>query len=164
MSKPLACYYAIIRFCPYPATDEFINVGVALSCPELGFFDFRRARRQLSRVNHFFSELEPRVFDDAMDNFQATLESLKKETPATGNANPQMPAPDVATRHRDAFLALTRPRETILHFSEPRVIMSAEPSATLDSLYDDYVSGPASRHAAPPQKQDNHAMAFAHAS
>jgi len=28
MTKPLACHYSVVRFCPYPESDEFVNVGV----------------------------------------------------------------------------------------------------------------------------------------
>jgi hypothetical protein len=139
MSKPLACHYAIIRFCPYPETDEFINVGVVLSCPELGFLDFKRARRQFARVNHFFPELGPHVYSEALGSLHATLEELKRNAPVAKDGCAQMLMPDTAMRQRDVFFTLVRPRETILHFSEPRAIMSAEPPATLNALYDAYV-------------------------
>ena len=41
--------YHVVRFLPYPETGEFVNVGVILFCPQLGFFDFKiethRSRR-----------------------------------------------------------------------------------------------------------------------
>ena len=142
MNKPHACHYAIIRFCPYPETDEFVNVGVVLSCPQLGFFDFKQAQRQLARVSHFFPTLPPRVCNDALDNLRATLEQMKENALAATSERPQMLPPQDAARQRDAFLALVRPRETILHFSEPRVIMSANPAATLATLFASYVECP----------------------
>ena len=142
MNKPHACHYAIIRFCPYPETDEFVNVGVVLSCPELGFFDFKQARRQLARVDDFFPALPPRVYDDALGNLRATLEQLRKNAPVPAGGEPRAQASQVATQQRDAFLALVRPRETILHFSEPRVIMSMNPAATLGTLFGAYVERP----------------------
>ena len=43
--KRFACHYAIIRFLPYPETQEFANVGVVLACPESGYFGFKLEKR-----------------------------------------------------------------------------------------------------------------------
>jgi hypothetical protein len=36
MKKKLACNYAVLRFLPYPETGEFVNIGVAIGCPDKG--------------------------------------------------------------------------------------------------------------------------------
>ncbi len=40
----VACNYAIIRFLPYPETEEFVNVGVVLACPSALPRGFPRSR------------------------------------------------------------------------------------------------------------------------
>jgi hypothetical protein len=134
MSNPLACYYSILRFCPYPETDEFINVGVALSCPALGYLDFKRTRRRLARVNDFFPELDPKIFSAAVqcqEDAMAPHRSVKLST--------QLHADFARSRMRDDFFRIVRPRETILFFSEPRVILSSDPAQTLKALFESYV-------------------------
>ncbi len=42
-------------------------------------------------------------------------------------------------RHRELFAHLARPRESILNYSEPRVILSEAPSETLRELFQTYV-------------------------
>ena len=48
MNNRLACHYSVVRFCPYPETDEFVNVGVMLACPAIGFLDGLRADLRLT--------------------------------------------------------------------------------------------------------------------
>ena len=62
MNKRVACNYAVLRFLPYPETQEFVNIGVVLMCPELRWFDYRTETRRRDRVTGFFPELNPAVF------------------------------------------------------------------------------------------------------
>ena len=41
MIKKLACNYTVLRFLPYTETGEFVNLGVALACPDLHWFDYK---------------------------------------------------------------------------------------------------------------------------
>jgi hypothetical protein len=134
MSNQLACYYSILRFCPYPETDEFVNVGVALACPTIGYLDFKRTRRRLGRVNDFFPELNPKIFSEALFCQEKALAEHRRI-----DRKDQYLADFDATRARDDFFTLVRPRETILYFSEPRVILSKDPSGTLDDLFRAYI-------------------------
>ena len=135
MTKRLACHYSVVRFCPYPETDEFVNVGIVLACPALGYLDGLRANlRRSSRVNGFFPELKPEIYKAvvyAWDN----LITQQRRLPKGG----QMLADFDQKQLRDGFLALTRPRESILYYSEPRVILSDEPKTTLKDLLASYV-------------------------
>lgn len=134
MNNGLACYYSILRFCPYPETDEFVNVGVVLACPSVGFLSFRRTRRRLARVNDFFPELDPKVFSAAL---QGQEDAMRQHLRAA--RSDQLLAEFDSARRKDGFFALIRPRETILFFSEPRVILSSEPSESLNQLFEAYV-------------------------
>ncbi len=135
MNKLLACHYSVVRFCPYPETDEFVNIGVVLACPATGFLDFRRADlRRRGRVGRFFPELEVNIYSAAM---HAWVDSLKpwRNVPDNG----QTFADFDRERQRDVFKTLVRPRESIIYYSEPRVILSDNPAATLDDVFGAYV-------------------------
>ncbi len=135
MNKRLACHYSVVRFCPYPETDEFANVGVVLACPTLGYFDGRRADlRKRGRVGGFFPELDPHIYRTAITTFEATI-TLRRQIPVDG----QLLTDADAQRHREAFFALVRPRESILYFSETRVILADNPATALEELFAAYV-------------------------
>lgn len=135
MTKRLACHYSVVRFCPYPETDEFVNAGVLLTCPALGYLDGQRADlRRRGRVNRFFPELNPEVYKavvHAWDDLIAQQRRLAKDG--------QMLADFDQKRLREVFLTLARPRESILYYSEPRVILSEDPATTLKDLFSSYV-------------------------
>jgi Protein of unknown function (DUF3037) len=68
MTKPLACHYSVARFALYPKTDEFVNIGVVLACPAIGYLDFKRADlRRRGRIGHFFPELDANIYSAAMN-------------------------------------------------------------------------------------------------
>ena len=53
----------VVRFLPYPETEEFVNIGVVMACPETGTFDFRIETRRRERITGFFPELEAETED-----------------------------------------------------------------------------------------------------
>jgi Protein of unknown function (DUF3037). len=135
MTKRLACHYSVVRFCPYPETGEFVNVGVLLACPALGYLDGLRANlRRRGRVNRFFPELNPEVYRTVVHVWD-DLVAAQRRLPKDG----QMLADFDRKQLREHFLALTRPRESILYYGAPRVILSDDPAATLKDLFAAYV-------------------------
>ena len=135
MTKPLACHYSVVRFAPYPETDEFVNVGVVLACPAIGFFDFKRADlRRRGRVGRFFPELDANIYSAAMHAWVDSLKTYRK-VPVDGQTLNDCDR----QRQRELFKALVRPRESIIFYSEPRVILSGDPAATLDEVFGAYV-------------------------
>ncbi len=135
MTKPLACHYSVARFCPYPESDEFVNIGVVLACPATGYFDFMRADlRRRGRVGHFFPELDASIYAAAM---HAWVDSLKphRHVPKDGQTLTEFDR----QHQREVFKTIVRPRESILYYSEPRVILSNNPAATLEEVFGAYV-------------------------
>ncbi len=135
MTKQLACHYSVVRFAPYPETDEFVNVGVVLACPAIGYLDFKRADlRRRGRVGRFFPELDANIYSAAM---HAWVDSLKnhRKVPTDGQTLNDCDR----QRQREVFKTIVRPRESILFYSEPRVIVSEDPTATLDEIFGVYV-------------------------
>ena len=135
MSKRLACHYSVARFCPYPETDEFVNIGVLLACPLIGYLDFRRADlRRRGRVGRFFPELDANIYSAAMQAWEDSL-AIYRHVPADGQTLNDLDQ----KRQREMFKNLVRPRESILYYSEPRVILSDNLEATLDEIFGVYV-------------------------
>jgi hypothetical protein len=135
MNKNLACHYSVLRFCPYPETDEFVNIGIVLSCPATGFLDFRRTRTRLARVSDFFPELDAALFKAVVNTADAHLARHRQTT----HSSDQVLADFAVKQHRDAFQHLVRARESILFYSEPRVVLSNDPATTLKELFQAYV-------------------------
>jgi hypothetical protein len=135
MTKPLACHYSVLRFAPYPETDEFVNVGVVLACPAIGLLDFKRADlRRRGRVGKFFPELDANIYSAAMLAWEDSLKAVRR-VPTDGQTLNDCDR----QAQRELFKTLVRPRESILFYSEPRVILSADPAATLDEVFGAYV-------------------------
>ncbi len=135
MTKPFACHYSVLRFAPYPETDEFVNVGVVLACPAVGFLDFKRADlRRRGRVGKFFPELDRNIYTAALVAWEDSLKAYRN-----AHEDGQMLNDCDIQRQREAFRSIVRPRESVLYFSEPRVILSENPGATLDEVFGAYV-------------------------
>src|SRR5512135_1840724 len=75
--KELVCNYAIARFLPYRETGEFVNIGVVLTCPQVGYSDFLFEKRKYKRVTDFFPELDVEIFKSGLQAFLLELERLK---------------------------------------------------------------------------------------
>lgn len=124
----LACQYAVIRFLPYAETGEFANVGVALACPETGYFGTRlMPTRRTSRITGFFEQLDKRIYRKAMGYLGLELDRIR-----------QLIAEHHTHDHafvRQVFNELVRPREALLRFGDVRVILADEPTDALDDLY-----------------------------
>ena len=53
-----AMRFAVIRFMPYVQTREFANIGIIITHPQSGYFDFKIEQRY-SRLSRFFRHFEP---------------------------------------------------------------------------------------------------------
>jgi len=126
-----ACYYAIVRFMPFVETGEFANVGIVLMCPHTGHFDFRLLNR-VRRITAFFDQLEARVYREAKNDLRDELTRVKVMV----NARKQR---EETRGLRYLFEELVRPREVILRFDRPRVVMADDPEGKIDELFNFYV-------------------------
>ncbi len=135
--KKTACQYAIVRFTPFVETGEFANVGIVMMAARDRFFGFKLITNRHARVTHFFEELDPKVF-------RSTMVALKEELGRTHGMLKQHGF-DTPLQTNEAgfadrmFQEIIRPRETIIHYSEPRVVLTLDPEATLQELYGFYV-------------------------
>lgn len=135
--KEVVCNYAIARFRPYRETGEFVNVGVVLVCPQLGFFGYLFQTRKYKRITDFFPELES-------DIFKAGLSGLLKELArVTGRTHEeqmqQLVLREEANANLSRFRELVRPREALFYFGEAATVICHDPQAKLGELYRDYI-------------------------
>lgn len=135
--KRIACQYVILRFMPYVETGEFANVGVVMISPSDRYFGFKLETRRYARLTNFFKDLEGRLYRSAIYAVRQELERVHALLKESGF--------DRRYKHNDErfanqlFAELIRPRETILRFSEPRVVLAEEPEKKLDELFGHYV-------------------------
>lgn len=132
----MACNYAIIRFLPYPETEEFVNVGVVLACPSTHFFDFRIETTERRRVNAFFPELDKSIFKLGRTHFRKELERVRSVMDRSSNENTLSFATHEFNR---AFLDVVKPRESVFRFSGVGTRLADDPEEALDQLFEHYV-------------------------
>ena len=128
-----ACRYAIVQFLPYSETGEFANVGVVLTCPTTGFFNFKLEVRKYARVTAFFNELPAGVYRTAtklMEGELARVGALVRALPC---------GPTRAEQIRTLLDGLAHPREAIVRFGPVRPMLTQDPHAELGKLFDYYV-------------------------
>lgn len=145
MNKRLACNYAVIRFLPYPETQEFVNVGVVLMCPQLRCFDYRIETRRRDRVTGFFPELNPTVFIQGRRDFEQELRRLKKMLNAAQEAK-QMEFGVAQDDFLALFTEIVRPRESIFRFGHIGTVLAEDPTAEITRLFGHYVERQFAQH------------------
>ncbi|MDO3383692.1 DUF3037 domain-containing protein [Gilvimarinus algae] len=124
----VACQYAIVRFLPYMETGEFANIGVLAFAPKTGYLDFKLAQGAFPRVTRFFAELDKKVYSKAVEGFAEELAEVRTI------------AEDLSGKELAAFgQEVARPRESLIRFSDIRVLMTEDPTQALENLYERYV-------------------------
>ena len=130
--------YAIIRVVPKVEREEFVNVGVIVSCPARGFLE---ARIELD-------EQRLMALDSALDveSIRAHLVSI----PAIC-AGGEQAGPIGQLSQRERFHWLVAPRSTVIQTSPVHTGCCKDPTAVLERLLDTMVrSFRAESPAAPP--------------
>ena len=123
------CNYAVLRFQPYPETGEFVNLGVAVQCPETGLLEVLVEQRKQRRVTDFFPELDKAQFRATREAVEAEFERIKH----------------LATQEKDrelvrrVFQEMVRKRESIFRFGEVRTILTNDPAELTKLLFERYV-------------------------
>jgi hypothetical protein len=144
-TEKYACNYAVLRFLPYPETGEFVNLGVAVHCPKLGFLETQIEKQKMGRVTGFFPELNK-------ERFKAARMAISEEMERVQQLVMQETDGELGRR---LFRELVRTRETIFRFSEIRTVLTADPGALPGRLFAQYVH----RHFAQPKEYQETVMA-----
>lgn len=122
MSDTCSFDYAVIRLVPNVELEEFINVGVILSCPKFKFLECRIAVNE-ERLKCFSENIDP-----------ATVRSYLETIPAICAGDPQAGAIAKLTQ-RERFYWLTAQRSTIIQTSPVHTGLTSDPRATLNTLF-----------------------------
>ncbi len=129
MKTRIACQYAIVQFMPYPETNEFANIGIVLACAPMRYMGIKLAAPKRSRrITDFFEGLDARIYREAVKYVERDLQRITGEV-----LQGRFPADR-------AFAEITRPRETLVRYSEPRAILvEGHPSEALEPLFNRFV-------------------------
>lgn len=135
--KEHVCHYALLRFLPYREAGEFVNIGVVLACPELGFLDFAIERKKFKRITDFFPELKANVaiYRDGLRTLDREFERLRLHNGQKRGFSPLANQSPI----REAFTALLHPREALFHFGAPRTLLAMDPAQQLRELFENYI-------------------------
>jgi hypothetical protein len=106
---------------PRVESEEFINVGVILSCPAHGFLD---ARLHVDRAR--LAAFDPRLDLDLVEEYLAVIPVVCRGDAAAG------PIGQLTARQR--FYWLVSPRSTIIQTSVVHSGLNENPAAALDHL------------------------------
>ena len=118
--------YATLRLVPQVEREEFLNVGVILSCPDRQFLGVR-VHLDHARVAAFAPGLDVAMVLTHLASFDAVC----RGGPAAGPIG-ELPA-------RQRFLWLVAPRSTIIQSSPVHTGWLRDPEETLDKLLGQYV-------------------------
>lgn len=113
--------YAVIRVVPKVDREEFINVGVILSCPDLSFLD---ATIKLDEAR--LLALDPSVDLDTVRTYLATIPLICRGGDEAG--------PIGQLTQRERFYWLVAPRSTIIQASPVHTGRCPDPAAALRHL------------------------------
>ncbi len=132
-----ACHYSIVRFLPFIETGEFANVGVVMFAPGARFFGFKLLVNRYARVTNFFEQMNVAVFREVMRTLREELQRVDDVLKPLGT--------DRRLKNLDQESALRlwaeviKPRESMLRFSESRLVLAADARSKLQELYQYYV-------------------------
>ena len=126
MRAPCSYDYAIIRVVPRVDREEFINVGVIVSCPAL---DYLAARIDLDESR--LRVLHPEVDLDTVRQNLASIPTICAGGPGSGPIGRLTP--------RERFHWLVAPRSTMIQPSSVHTGRCDQPSQVLENLLDKMV-------------------------
>ena len=137
--KKLVCNYAVVRFLPYPETEEFVCVGIVLLCQEMRYFNYKLEMKRRDRVTGFFPELDTAVFTQGRRFFEQQLQHVHRLL-RTVDGDGQYELGLTEVDPVAMFKELVRPRESLFRFSGIGTVLTDDPEAEMGRLYDDYVN------------------------
>lgn len=123
MRAPCSYDYAIIRIVPRVEREEFVNVGVIVSCPAL---EYLAARIELDEER--LRALAPSIDFDLIRENLASIPAICGGSGPIGRLTP-----------RERFHWLVAPRSTMIQTSSVHTGRSDEPSRVLEQLLEKMV-------------------------
>ncbi len=136
-SSKVVCNFAIVRFLPYPETEEFVNLGVVVACPSQQYFDFRLENIKRDRVTGFFPELNADVLIKGRHLFQTELERVREGLKEKSGRQDEFAFSN--EEFSRLFCEVVKPRESLFRYSSIGIRLAETPAEALDYLYGHYV-------------------------
>jgi hypothetical protein len=121
--------YAIVRVVPRVEREEFVNVGVIVSCPAM---DFLQARIELDEQR--LKALDPNIDVEAIRTHLASIPAICSGG-SQGGPIGRLP-------RRERFDWLVAPRSTIIQTSKVHTGRCSDPAALLEHLLNAMVRSP----------------------
>ena len=121
--------YAVLRVVPQVEREEFINVGVILSCPSLKFLA-TRIHLDAARLQAFAPALDDELVRSHLESFEAVCLGGASAGPIG-----ELPA-------RQRFHWLVAPRSTVIQTSPAHTGWCRDPEETIERLVRQYVLAP----------------------
>jgi hypothetical protein len=118
---PCSYDYAIVRVVPRVEREEFINVGVIVSCPT---FDFLEARIELDEAR--VRALDPQIDLESLRENLATIPAICNGGEGAGPIGKLTP--------RERFHWLVAPRSTIIQVSPAHMGRTRDPCEAIEQL------------------------------
>ena len=118
--------YAIIRFVPRVEREEFINVGIILSCPAQKVLE-ARIEPNWDRLQVFAPELSR----ETIDHYLSVISSVCAGGESAGVLG--------TLKERERFYWLTAPRSTIIQTSPVHTGFTTDVERTIERLLDGMV-------------------------
>lgn len=126
--KKLVIQYSIMQFMPYPDREEGVNIGIVSYCPKNADLRFKLLpSAKKGRVNQYFKKLPKDLFKLTVDLVNGELKRLIA-----------MPFQEKVCAN--LFEELIRPRESLVRYSDVRVMMTWDYQASLNELFNDLVA------------------------
>ena len=132
MRDPSSYDYAIVRVVPRVEREEFVNVGVIVSCPAK---DFLEARIEIDEKR--LTALDPTLDLELVRTHLASIPAICAGGPQAG--------PIGQLSQRERFHWLVAPRSTVIQTSPAHSGRCSEPTDVLEHLLDAMVRTPRAR-------------------
>jgi hypothetical protein len=142
--KKLVCNYSVIRFLPYPETEEFVNVGILACCSQVGWMDYCIDNRRTKRVHDFFPEMDKAVYTEGRHRVIKELDRITADFREADGRQGVMPE---RQKYVDGiFSHLAQPREEIFRLGPLATRLTDNPAAVLEKLFNYYVERHFAQH------------------
>ncbi len=131
--KRMQAFFMVVRYVPHVLREEFVNVGVVLSCPEANF-------QAIEHLPSFGEDSRAKLFDG--DGLFARHTINKLRNTLQGKTLQTMLGEKLAPEGRmtlEGMSALHHAYCNNIQFSLPRTVLTGDPATTLESLYAEYV-------------------------
>lgn len=123
----LAMRFTVVRFMPYVQTREFANIGIILTCPKTGYFNYI-IEHKYARLSKFFNKFDSSVYKAVINAFKDELDRVKE---IAESSTPE--------QIRGILDHIARPREAVILTSEVAVTTGDIPHNEMERLFNYYV-------------------------